>query len=234
MADGFISGLLKKFGEGDEEALKTLKDLKRKLNSLDTSPEKKTKVDQAICSNEEAPRVQETYKCTSCTKEFTNKSSFRVHMKDHVSQFSCSLCNYITKRRHDLRCHMTQKHNANEGRVLNCDQCIKTFVRKSALARHVKFCHENTCAEDEILNSSKAQKGGKVTVAKNTVSTDNPQTTMQLNDVDNISPEADMVVDAENTQSPLSTILTICSMKLIMCNLNKMTWKDINFQMKAV
>jgi len=60
MADGFLSDLLKKFSEGDEQVRETLKGLKRKLDGLNMSPKKKSKIDQATpsTSNEHAASVQ--------------------------------------------------------------------------------------------------------------------------------------------------------------------------------
>jgi len=52
MADGFLSDLLKKYSEGDKEAENVLKDLKRKLESINSvnsendSPAKKSKVSE--------------------------------------------------------------------------------------------------------------------------------------------------------------------------------------------
>lgn len=48
MADGFLSDLLKRYSEGDEEDKKILIDIKRKLDSVDVSPKKRRKTEQDV------------------------------------------------------------------------------------------------------------------------------------------------------------------------------------------
>lgn len=122
MADGFLASLLKKAGEGDEEAKQILIDIKRKLDSLDDLPKKRSKTEQVVPPSED--RVTEPkssviaanrkdsdlFHCNECGKKFSKRRIYNQHVKDHVSRFPCQQCEAVFKRKHDLSRHVASKH----------------------------------------------------------------------------------------------------------------------------
>ena len=80
------------------------------------------------------------FKCDSCLKEFTNRNSFRQHVKaTHQGlKHKCELCEATYTYKTHLQDHMNEKHL---GKVLPCDLCQATFKARWAIRKHMKRAH---------------------------------------------------------------------------------------------
>ena len=68
--------------------------------------------------------------------------------------FKCKECPFETKRNHDLKRHMKQKHNPE--RSYMCLDCEKSYEYKSSLARHIKIHNLQNWKKDILQCVKKA------------------------------------------------------------------------------
>ncbi|XP_006812523.1 zinc finger X-chromosomal protein-like [Saccoglossus kowalevskii] len=75
------------------------------------------------------------YTCT-CGKMFGFKYVYTAHLKTHSDekQFQCTLCNYKTSRKGDLKSHQLFKHS--DSAPFLCSVCGKGFKRRNLLEKH--------------------------------------------------------------------------------------------------
>jgi len=108
MADGFLSDLLKKYASGDKEAENVLKDLKRKLDSIDTLENE---------ASTKKPKVsEERLNCDFCSKTYKNKYTLKKHVKSHFTKLPCDICGKTFNRADILKTHL--KAHKSKGDVL--------------------------------------------------------------------------------------------------------------------
>ncbi|XP_061727730.1 zinc finger protein 728-like [Cydia pomonella] len=93
--------------------------------------------------NQNKPAVSKTYNCKTCGEEFSVKSLFIQHLRQH-RPCKCQVC-YITfsdqtpLRRHSLL-HIVEKGSKS------CSNCNEEFASRSALIKHIrKHLEETTC-----------------------------------------------------------------------------------------
>lgn len=86
---------------------------------------------------------EDTYFCDECFEHFSNKAnlSFHILVKKHTTQIAqCPFngCNEILKSMQELPEHIAQYHDSRQ-----CPCCLKNFLKKTELVRHMNDCH--TC-----------------------------------------------------------------------------------------
>lgn len=102
-------------------------------------------------------RVQRTFKCQLCTKNFTSADYLKRHQVTHKDEFkySCKICNQKFKWLTSLQTH-TQIHTQNKA-LMQCKECVKKFYNQRTLDRHIKI-HINVryqCSICEIIASNR-------------------------------------------------------------------------------
>ncbi|CAD5228646.1 unnamed protein product [Bursaphelenchus okinawaensis] len=76
------------------------------------------------------------YVCYLCQKFFGSSKLLREHCERHVKRFACphEPCQYVANRESDMINHVESVHNKN--RPFQCEQCTKSYVKKSDLTKH--------------------------------------------------------------------------------------------------
>ncbi|KAG2464787.1 ZFAT protein, partial [Polypterus senegalus] len=80
------------------------------------------------------------YNCPVCMKSFPEDRLIKSHIKTNhpgLKPFKCSLCDYATRSKSNLKAHMN-RHNTEKTHL--CDMCGKKFKSKSTLKSH-KLLH---------------------------------------------------------------------------------------------
>ena len=116
-------------------------------------------------------KMQNKYKCKWCVKTFKVSSSLKRHigvfhqgqiMKEGNSAnliiqqkqyHECDICSKLFFKESKLIGHKMKKHGikfekAYEGKNPKCEFCIKSFVNKSSLKRHINTFHTNSSRND--------------------------------------------------------------------------------------
>ncbi|CAD5235682.1 unnamed protein product [Bursaphelenchus xylophilus] len=77
------------------------------------------------------------YVCYLCQKVFSSSKFLRDHCERHVKKFACphEQCQYVANRESDMNNHIEGVHCKN--RPFQCEQCGKSYVKKSDLSKHV-------------------------------------------------------------------------------------------------
>ena len=80
--------------------------------------------------------------CDYCEKTFTSKGNLSQHLKcAHEKKLKCEICHLNFGSKYMYKCHMSQTHNLDDQKILQCEHCEKTFTEKSNLNRHAKSAH---------------------------------------------------------------------------------------------
>ncbi|KAK3104658.1 hypothetical protein FSP39_007291 [Pinctada imbricata] len=128
--DGFLTSLLERASEGDEDALQTLSDIKRKLDSVKLSQTVKntslnitsSKKEEAIEKHKEATKIKKVsspekgtqntkLECDKCGKSFSSRRLLLRHFRSHVSKKPiCELCGSEFTRMDNLKRHRKRVH----------------------------------------------------------------------------------------------------------------------------
>ncbi|KAK3106807.1 hypothetical protein FSP39_000183 [Pinctada imbricata] len=128
--DGFLTSLLERASEGDEDALQTLSDIKRKLDSVKLSQTVKntslnitsSKKEEAIEKHKEATKIKKVsspekgtqntkLECDQCGKSFSSRRLLLRHFRSHVSKKPiCELCGSEFTRMDNLKRHRKRVH----------------------------------------------------------------------------------------------------------------------------
>lgn len=83
----------------------------------------------------------EVQKCSECNKSFTNKHTYKFHLKicgkteNRTPNFFCDICNKGYVRKNGLRTHLKTEHGF--GDVLTCKWCGKKYDAESRLRNHI-------------------------------------------------------------------------------------------------
>ncbi|XP_068624315.1 gastrula zinc finger protein XlCGF57.1-like [Battus philenor] len=96
----------------------------------------------------------EPHRCSQCNKNFTNKHTYKFHLKtcgstnEKLPSFFCDICNKGYIRKNGLRTHLKTDHGF--GNVLSCKWCDKKFDAISRLKNHiVKHTRERNFSCDQ-------------------------------------------------------------------------------------
>ncbi|XP_012284498.1 zinc finger protein 25-like [Orussus abietinus] len=96
-----------------------------------------------------------TAKCTLCPKAFKFQATLKAHMNIHnkrgSSWYSCSNCDFKGRTQTSIKDHYNRKHI--EGFNFSCEQCGKLFKLKRDYSAHVKDHDSGPCVCDECGKS---------------------------------------------------------------------------------
>ena len=76
--------------------------------------------------------------CKICQRQFTQESDLRNHLEIHHDLFKCEYCEYLTKRKQDLKRHKLAKHS----NFVKCQHCNCKFSSKEHLTDHENSEHQ--------------------------------------------------------------------------------------------
>ena len=84
------------------------------------------------------------FSCVVCSREFNQKSDLQRHERRHTvkGRLSCNICSLLYDNVDELKAHYKthQKELDEKGELRHkCDQCLKTFKRKSHYTRHLSI-----------------------------------------------------------------------------------------------
>ncbi|KER23647.1 hypothetical protein T265_08502 [Opisthorchis viverrini] len=82
------------------------------------------------------------YKCPVCGQKFTHLTRAKMHTLHHVNKkpFECLICHLRFAEKSSARAHVI-RHNRPLSRSV-CPICQRTFIRQSALLKHLKNHHQ--------------------------------------------------------------------------------------------
>ena len=82
------------------------------------------------------------FKCDTCQRAFYYSSDYNSHLKVCVKEsYTCEHCGVIFKLEAKMKMHISKVHSKPKNDVWTCDQCEKTYSRRSALVFHIKnYC----------------------------------------------------------------------------------------------
>lgn len=106
--------------------------------------------------------VTRPFKCLKCNRQFVKRHAYLLHMRHHgVSSrenlkeklFSCSSCNYFSKRKENVVRHEKVMHT--DEKPYACGQCEEAFSYKRFLAAHMKRFHPDTTLVSNVTRPFK-------------------------------------------------------------------------------
>jgi ribosomal protein L37AE/L43A len=96
------------------------------------------------------------HKCSLCDYETNKKQDLKKHQLVHANKvWQCAHCNYKTARESNLKSHTKSIH---ENVRYHCKLCPYTTTRTGYLNEHVKFIHKNKTTVIKILYSLQSWK----------------------------------------------------------------------------
>uniref|UniRef100_A0A3B3Z6K2 C2H2-type domain-containing protein n=1 Tax=Periophthalmus magnuspinnatus TaxID=409849 RepID=A0A3B3Z6K2_9GOBI len=80
----------------------------------------------------------EPFRCSVCSKEFTQKAHLKRHMHSHSEEksFSCPECGLRLKQQHNMHRHISAVHRREK--PFSCLFCQKAFAQKSDFIIHMR------------------------------------------------------------------------------------------------
>ena len=99
--------------------------------------------EEIVLSNFETDLTENnTFKCTTCNKSYSQKKKLKRHMKTVHSneEFECNTCNKSYSNKEALKRHLQFVHSNEK---FKCSKCNKSYSNKDNLNRHMKFVHVN-------------------------------------------------------------------------------------------
>ena len=109
---------------------------------------KDSEVPEAVKNDLDSNFEKNPFVCSFCSKEFTSRTDFRSHERDHIDNkepYKCRFCDktYRVKRR-------MRNHETSHGeKKIECEFCTSTFYNKDSQKNHVKRHH--TEKDPEVL-----------------------------------------------------------------------------------
>lgn len=95
-----------------------------------------------VTKTEDSSKSEIHYKCITCGKSYSSKSSWIRHTKSHKPGIQrCSICNMFFDNAELLQSHNDVYH----GSLYMCSICGAAMSRKSTLRRHMVTIHPNQC-----------------------------------------------------------------------------------------
>ncbi|XP_067897334.1 histone H4 transcription factor-like isoform X4 [Heterodontus francisci] len=79
---------------------------------------------------------EKTFPCQHCDKQFANERLLRDHVRNHVNQFKCPLCDMTCTTFSSLRTHIKFRHC--DERPYGCDFCENSFKNLYDLRKHIE------------------------------------------------------------------------------------------------
>lgn len=98
------------------------------------------------------------YKCTHCTRQFSEQNSYQRHQNYHkTNKTKCPICPRMFSHKSNLKRHLA----IHKDKIpLKCDKCDKIFSQPNDLYEHMKF-HRFTNAASQSTNKSTANNTDK-------------------------------------------------------------------------
>ncbi|XP_052755659.1 GDNF-inducible zinc finger protein 1-like [Galleria mellonella] len=118
-SDDYQAGIVNDFDD------LTKKDVKPKFKQKQTTGTKKKR-----CMIPNAA----SYKCTTCSKEFRMKATYKAHMRFHTNYCVCESCGKRCRNNNQLQEHKRARHGL--GRIHTCAYCDYSSATKEALTIH--------------------------------------------------------------------------------------------------
>ena len=83
------------------------------------------------------------HKCDQCAVSFNTVIKLRAHKVSHLTEkrFRCTICDYKSKRKFQLKKHMKHVHTESEETPLQCKLCTFTSTYVAHLKQHISRVH---------------------------------------------------------------------------------------------
>jgi KRAB domain-containing zinc finger protein len=132
------------------------KDYSVEYENAQINPRKKRIIKQETADHNVYPsevhKRKKVYKCPHCGDSFKQRVGLRSHVRKKCYQkehFKCSVCEYISDSRYNLKIHLNTVHNGENGSNEDkrksakiCEHCGSSFAETYRLKRHVESVHE--------------------------------------------------------------------------------------------
>ncbi|XP_045470973.1 histone H4 transcription factor [Harmonia axyridis] len=98
--------------------------------------------------SKQIPIEKQNYKCSQCFKVFATESLIRDHVRAHINQYKCPMCDMTCPKPSNLINHIRFRH-INE-RLYQCNLCEHSALSKQNLEQHlISHCTEMLMVCDE-------------------------------------------------------------------------------------
>ncbi|KAH8024454.1 hypothetical protein HPB51_024656 [Rhipicephalus microplus] len=81
------------------------------------------------------------HNCIYCSRSFSSERLLRDHMRHHVNQYKCPLCDMTCPTPSAVKNHMQWRHTSL--RPYACDQCDYAAKQQCDLRKHIQIMHSN-------------------------------------------------------------------------------------------
>uniref|UniRef100_A0AAR5P4M6 C2H2-type domain-containing protein n=1 Tax=Dendroctonus ponderosae TaxID=77166 RepID=A0AAR5P4M6_DENPD len=105
-----------------------------------------------------------SYQCSQCLKLFSIERLLSDHMRSHINQYKCALCDMTSPNPSTLSKHYRYRHM--NIRPFTCGVCSKTFVTKCNLDIHLRTHQEKAFQCDQCEFGCKSKVGLKSHMVK--------------------------------------------------------------------
>ncbi|XP_044753060.1 histone H4 transcription factor-like [Coccinella septempunctata] len=98
--------------------------------------------------SKQIPIEKQYYKCSQCLKLFATESLLRDHVRAHINQYKCPMCDMTCPKPSNVINHIRFRHL--DFRFFKCNLCEHSAISKQNLEQHlITHCAEKLLACDE-------------------------------------------------------------------------------------